>query len=449
MVIDFGSIDGQAHLMTSLRRALLFSSITLAACTGGGDDGDDDVPGAPTYYQDIKPIVDAKCTTCHFDGGIAPFELTDFASVRDHGGEASLEIAAGRMPPWPPNPDCNEYFADRSLTEEQKATFLAWVDALMPEGDPDDEAPPLDVEDVSLSRVDLTLTMEAEYTPQTTEDYPDEYRCFVLPMPAEWETNKYVTGFRAVPGNPSVVHHVIAFYAGPDLVDDYLALDAGEAGDGYTCFGGSGGPTREMIGGWAPGTLGSDFPPGTGLLVEPGSAVVMQVHYNVLTAGAEPDLTSVQMRIDDTVERVAEVMPWANPAWLEGGMPIPAGDEDVEHSFAFDASFLHGGDFTIYSAALHQHQLGTRSIATIERASGDSECLLQIDDWNFHWQGSYGLREPPVFHPGDELRIECHWDNSADNQPMIDGEPREPTDVNWGEGTTEEMCVGFFYVVPE
>src|SRR5258708_39478760 len=37
-----------------------------------------------SYYRDIKPIVDAKCTQCHFEGGIAPFALTSFTHVQGH-----------------------------------------------------------------------------------------------------------------------------------------------------------------------------------------------------------------------------------------------------------------------------------------------------------------------------------------------------------------------------
>ena len=104
-----------------------------------------------------------------------------------------------------------------------------------------------------------------------------------------------------------------------------------------------------------------------------------------------------------------------------------------------------GGAFTIHSAGLHMHTLGTRATASIVRADGSTQCLLQIDDWNFHWQGSYGLRTPPTFNPGDKLRVECHWDNSPANQPMVGGQPRVPTDVYWGEGTGDEMCLGAFY----
>lgn len=421
--------------------------LALAACgndAGGG--GDDVVDDAPTYYQDVKPIVDAKCAGCHNAEGIAPFTLESFEDVADHGPVAQLAIEQGIMPPWPPNPDCNDYLADRSLTDEQKALFAAWVEGGMLEGDPADPAPPLDVEDTGLSRVDLELGMAAPYTTTATAAYPDEYRCFVIPLPESITTTQYVTGFRAVPGSAKVVHHVIAYYASPAELAEYQALDAAEDGDGYTCFGGSGGPSRVMLGGWAPGGLGNDFPDGTGLQIEPGSAVILQLHYNIDAGVIEPDQSEVWLKLDDTVDQVAQILPWANPQWLNGSMPIPAGEEDVMHAFQFDASVFLGGAFTIYSAASHQHQLGSRNKVSIERGGGASDCLLQIDDWDFHWQGSYGLREPVRFEQGDQLRVECHWDNSPENQPIVDGELQPPQDANWGEGTGDEMCVAFFYV---
>ena len=49
-------------------------------------------------------------------------------------------------------------------------------------------------------------------------------------------------------------------------------------------------------------------------------------------------------------------------------------------------------------------------------------------------------------NPGDRIRVECHWDNSAANQPIVDGVQQEPHDVGWGEGTGDEMCLGLMYV---
>ena len=39
------------------------------------------VPGAPTWHTDVQPVIEAYCTTCHRDGGSAPFALTDYAAV--------------------------------------------------------------------------------------------------------------------------------------------------------------------------------------------------------------------------------------------------------------------------------------------------------------------------------------------------------------------------------
>jgi hypothetical protein len=425
-----------------------FAVVGGGAGCGGDDGGDDDGTGDEiTYFQHVKPLVDAKCGGCHSDTGIAPFALTTYDELNEMAGVALVNVENKTMPPWPPNPDCNEYVGDRSLSDDQIELFKAWVEGGRVMGDEATAAPPLDTEQVRLSRVDKSLAMPVAYTPQTTTDNPDDYRCFVIPWTES--TTKYVTGFRAVPGNPKVVHHVIAFYAAPDQLAAYQALDDAEAGAGYTCFGGSGGPSRTWVGGWAPGSLGSDMPAGTGIRVEPGSAIVMQVHYNVLTAGAQPDLTTVEVKLDDTVDKTAIIQPWANPNWLDSQeMRIPAGEADVMHAFEFDASLPVGGPFTIWSAGLHMHTLGQRATASIVRADGTNECLLQIDDWNFHWQGSYGLRQPPVFNRGDKLRVECHFDNSPENQPLVGGQPRVPQDVFWGESTTDEMCLGTFYLTP-
>jgi hypothetical protein len=101
----------------------------------------------------------------------------------------------------------------------------------------------------------------------------------------------------------------------------------------------------------------------------------------------------------------------------------------------------------IHSTLLHQHTLG-QSISLAKRASGDSHTLIEIPDWDFHWQREFFFEQAPVVLPGEELYLECHWDNSATGQSEAHGEPAEPQDVAWGEGTGQEMCVSFLYVTP-
>ncbi len=430
----------------SICKLLALAALLASACS-------DPAPGTEpittaTYHQDVKPILDAKCVACHTDGGIGPFSLSDYASAAEHAAISAAAVAQKVMPPWPPDQDCRDYEGDRSLDAAQIDALARWAELGAPEGDPASPGEPLAVSIPTLSRVDLRLDMPETYTPSPPAGQHDDYRCFVIPWPAEHTARTHVTGFRAVPGNDETVHHVIAFLASPAQVAQFQALDTADAGTGYTCFGGAGAQVQGMIGGWAPGSLGSDLPPGVGLPIDPGSAIILQVHYHGHGHGElGSDRSAIELKLDAAVDRPGRVIPFANPQWVQGNMPIPANDPDVVHSFAFDpTAFI--GEVEVFSAALHMHTLGTSGTLNVQRADGSRSCLLQIDDWNFHWQGSYGFAQPELLRRGDRLSIECHWDNSAANQPIVDGAPRTPADVTWGEGTDDEMCLGFFLTAP-
>ena len=129
-----------------------------------------------------------------------------------------------------------------------------------------------------------------------------------------------------------------------------------------------------------------------------------------------------------------------NPLWLVGDtMSIPAHEPDAWNWFSWDPTALtRNKPFAIYSVNIHMHELGTIGRLAIVRADGSSECLLNITNWDFDWISEYWLDEPVILEPGDELFVECHWDNTAGNQKIVDGELETPHDIAWG--TDQEMC---------
>jgi hypothetical protein len=405
-----------------------------------------------TYYQHVKPILDGRCTNCHISDGIAPFELGTYDQAKAMKAGIRAHVSARTMPPWLAAEGCSEYQHDFSLTQDQIDTITDWVDQDTPEGDASEPADPLPSAGGGLSRVDLTLKMPEPYTAQSS---PDDYRC----IPIEWpeDTTKYVTGFGVNPDQDQLVHHVIAYVAAPSLADTIAQKSAAEAGPGYTCFGGPGvgsqNPQDEnstsWLGSWAPGGQGQDFPAGTGIEIEPGSTVILQVHYNTLITDAAPDQSEITLKVDDQVDKTALYLPWTNPQWLSGdSMLIPAGTSDTTHQWGFTPGLLFG-NIVIHDVGFHMHNLGEKGRLWVEHEDGTESCLLDIPQWDFDWQYGYRLRNTITLNSSDKLNIKCEWDNSAENQPVVDGERLAPRDVTWGDGTTDEMCLGLFYVTME
>jgi mono/diheme cytochrome c family protein len=429
-----------------------------AAVTLGGVGAGVKSPSSPTYFQDVKPILDGRCSGCHFRGGIGPFPLTSYADAHASRAAVAQAVRTRAMPPWHAKRGVRRYLHDPSLTDAQIAAVVRWVQRGAPRGDARRPGRSLAPIRGGLSRVDLRLTMPIAYTP-THHDGHDDYRCF----PLDWTPTAptFVTGADVSPGVRAEVHHIIVYLAPPAAAGSVAQWDASDPEPGYRCYGGPSATGRQALGinfltGWAPGAASSNFPAGTGQRVEPGSRLVMQVHYNVGATAPRPDRSTVRLSLAPAVDRRAVYLPVVDLGWVLSPQTfrLQAGRERIVHSFTGDPTpvvrFLGGFDpsrgFTMHSAALHMHRLGKSAQLVLERASGKRELLLEIARWDFDWQRDYRFAAPVVFGQGDRLTIRCTHDNSRANQPFVDGRRAAPRLVTWGEDSSDEMCIGFVYV---
>lgn len=404
--------------------------------------------GGPTWYQDVEPIIEGRCQTCHTQEGVGPFALDSYEQASAMAPILAASVEARIMPPWSAAPE-RDYANDHSLTEAQIATIVEWAAADAPEGDPESPGERLPSLSPSLPRVDVSVGVPAPYEP---DGAPDDYRCFVLDWPES--ATRFVTGFEPKPGNSALVHHIAAFLVRPDNLagesafEQVRAWDEASAGLGYPCFGGPGNsevseelraPIQQLAQ-WVPGGGAFVFPEGSGIEVPAGSMIVLQVHYYDREEGS--DQTSLDFMTESTVERRAAFAPWLNATWPLGNMTIPAGAEtDVDH-VADPREFwtlMTGGldldrGFAVHAAMMHMHTRGTGGGAWIERPNGETETILRLSDYDFDWQINYQLAQPARFEPGDLLGVECVFDNPGD------------VALNWGEGTDDEMCVANLYV---
>ncbi len=326
----------------------------------------------------------------------------------------------------------------------------------------------------------VSVKMPRAYTPKAPTTGTDDYRCFLLDP--RLKRDSYVTGINVLPGNPRVVHHVILFRVPPADVARAKAIDAKDGRPGWTCFGGSGlegqGGSLDSapwLGAWAPGGGESTLAPDLGIPLAAGSRIIMQVHYNLL-AGKSPDTSSARLRIAtassarkalDTILLPAPVNLPCRPGKAGPLCDYRAASADLRQRFGADAartndllnlfcqSALPGPTqsctrpvrerATIRAVAGHMHLLGRSITIVVNKGKRDARTVLEIPVWNFDNQASRPLPKPVAIGPGDTLTVTCtHDQDLRDIQPAFSGRPERF--VMWGEGTTDEMCLGIVLV---
>lgn len=336
----------------------------------------------------------------------------------------------------------------------------------------------------------VSVGLVEPYTPSSESSATDDYRCFLLDTGVP--EDRFITGVRFVPDNASVVHHAILYRVRSEQITGAQQRDEQDPGQGWSCFGG---PDLPSVGGdavrsldsapwlaaWAPGGREAKYPEGTGVFLEKGSSVILQVHYNLL-AGIGPDSTSVKLRTvpGDADLRPLETLLFPGPVELpclpdeEGPLcDREAAVEDTIERFGGESlrtiwglQLICDGDLvnpksgatqscthrlrepvTVYASAGHMHLLGREIALVANEGTPQEQVLLDIDNWDFDNQGSRPVGEPVDLDAGDTITVTCTHDAKLRSllPALADTEPRY---ITWGEGTTDEMCLGILTVAP-
>lgn len=386
-------------------------------------------PKAPTFAEHIAPLLNKHCVECHRPGEVAPFSLVGYENAKKWAPMIAEVASKRRMPPWKAVNGYGEFLDENRLSDEQIDALARWNDAGAPRGDTKIEPPTPSFESSwTLGEPDMVLSQSKPYA--LDPNGSDEYRNFVLPL--NNEETLWITGMDVKPGNPQVVHHVIAFIDSRGQSARQLARVT-DGKEGYPSFGGVGFAPFGSLGGWAPGLRARHAPTNIAFEVPPKSSIVMQVHYHK-NGKVEADLTKLGLYVAKQKPVQPMRLRWlANPFFR-----IPAGAKGHPVKLEYKVPT----DVTVYGAMPHMHLLGRSMKATVIFPDGSKKPLIYIDDWDFNWQMTYALKQPMKVPAGSTLLVEGTYDNSSDN-PNNPNDPPKP--ITWGEETTDEM---FLLVVP-
>ena len=402
-----GSVDGLNAALSAL------PAQTAATATASlGSDIEYATHDAISYTNDIVPILEQNCVSCHRDGAIAPWSMSSHAMVKGWSPMMREVVMTRRMPPGQIDNHVGKALkevAGLSVAEQQK--LIQWIDQGAPKDGAADPLAALTFSDAkySLGEPDIVLSVPPQTIPATGVI---DYR--YVPVELNLDRDVWIRGIEFVPGDRQVLHHVITYLSSP--ADKSDVEEAEEQG--------------QNLGGFAPGRQPDTFEDNSGRLIPAGSNLLLQMHYT--TSGRETvDATEVGLFLHD--EPPAYVM--------SGGVAgqrrfiIPPGAK--EHKLRGEQ--LIEKDAYLYEMMPHMHFRGKYMSYTAEYPDGTSELLLSVPKYDFNWQFKYQLQEPLFMPSGTKLVAEGAMDNS-DRNP---GNPDPTRPVFFGLQTMHEMFFGF------
>ena len=363
-----------------------------------------------TYVKDVAPILEAKCVACHQDGGIGPFAMKDYATVKGFSPMIREVIRTKRMPPYDADPHVGAFADDRRLTAAETKTLVHWIEAGAPRGEGQDPlgAKQLVAAEWPLGKPDLVLEVPAYAIPATgVVDY--QHPWVVNPGTA----GKWLKATTIKVESRQGVHHLLTG----------LMTEAPKPGQ--PAFEGRWG---DSIGSYAVGAESEIAPKNVGTWIPAGGAVGFQGHYTPF-GKAVTDHTKVALYFYKDGEAPEMVM--HNVDITNNAIEIPPNNPyHVEVAYM---DFPH--DALLYSAFIHAHYRATASDLSIRYPDGSQKLLISLPRYQFGWQRHYTFAEPIKVPAGARLIAHYVYDNSKQNP----SNPDPSKTIVWGPQSWEEM----------
>jgi hypothetical protein len=388
------------------------------------------LPAGPvTFTKDVAPIFQAKCQECHRKGSMAPMSLVTYQETRPWAKSIRERVIKRQMPPWhlDKTVGIQHFQNDISLSDEQIAIIVRWVDAGAPMGDPKDMPPAKEWPNYDgwqlakqFGQPDIVLKSDSYTMPAKGQDV------WFKPLTAVPITEpRWVRAVEMRPGSPAgrrIMHHVLA---------ELQQEEPGAQGDAEATVG----PGLLME--WAIGKNYDVYRPNTGKLLLPGSHIWWEMH-----------LHAVGEEIRDHAELAVYLYPKGQePKYRTRLMALQVvqfNGSGVLLDIPPNTVAETEGYFRLKQAARlenfqpHMHLRGKAMSMEAIMPDGQRRMLSYVDHFSFNWMVNYiyADEDAPVLPKGTLLHFNAWHDNTAAN-------PNNPDPnqwVGWGDRTVDEMA---------
>ena len=393
--------------------------------------------GELTYHNRISRIVQNKCESCHRAGGAGPFELTSYDELKGRSFMVEWVLEDRIMPPFYVDEGYGPWANDFSLTEKERADFLAWIEADAPEGDPKDAPRPRRwTTGWTIGEPDYVVQMPEPYTVPAEGVVRYQYFYAKTDQPVD----RWIRKMEIRSTAPQVVHHVLVFLESPELVQRLRERrkqveDPWQDEEYRRTFAQLQGGRHGFFASTVPGQSGIVFPEGMGKKLPAGSWLKFQMHYTPNGTEAVDRSEIGFVFADEGVHTEVRTTSAINEDFV-----IPAGHPNYEVT----AEYVFPEDASVLSLFPHTHLRGTKFLYEAIYPDGRTETWLPLSRYDFNWQLNYLFQKPLDVPAGTVVRAKAWYDNSAKNP----ANPDPSADVEFGEQTWDEMMIGYVNWVP-
>jgi len=408
--------------MSVLRIALVGCVTTIAASAAAN---------SVTFNKDVLPILENNCQQCHRPGEIAPMSLLTYTDARPWAKAIKAAVVSQKMPPWFADPKIGHFANDRTLSEAQIQTLVAWADNGAPEGDAKDKPAPRTFQAGWNIKPDMVIEMPKAYQLPATGTIDYQY----ILVKGDIKEDLWVKAAEMRPSNNAVLHHgkVYVRPPGSHWMADAVPGEAYSKGMGRNSVE----EGNDIIGKYNPGLGAQSFEiEGSAKMIPKGSDFVFELHYTTIGKPAE-DISKVGLVLQKNAPVTRYYTSPGTPAALN--LVIPAGDSNAE----VVSESTVGADVKLVYIQPHAHLRGKDFEIRLVYPTGEKETIFKAK-FDFNWQLGYDLAKPIVLPKGTRIISIVHYDNSANN-PF---NPDPTKEIHWGPQNWDEMqsvFMGFIF----
>ncbi len=456
--------------------AVIVAGLSLTAASPGGIDD------TPTYNGAVGQLLLDNCAACHRPNQIGPMSLLSYQDARRWARTIKAKVTAREMPPWFADPRFGEFSNDISLSDDEIATIVAWVDGGAPEGD---EAAP---EQPRFSEAGWSHPSGRD--PDFVFEFPIEWHVdadgespnFNLYTPLPFDKEVLIEATEIRPGNFAATHHITtrltnvrpgmkvgtgpAWPGGP-VVDYVLIPDTdpqdSEGGEESASVDEVAAGASAGFGAYIPGVAANVTPEGQTRSIRGDlfKYIVWNLHYQ---ATGQPETARPSIGVwfaseegGTTVSRTLGLREYTSEGQqLIAPPPLSPEERRAAREGRQVGQNLnpllspippdHGNwtvtgigavqnDSYIRSLFVHAHLRGKDFTFLLTHPDGREEILLRVPNYSFDWQYTYDLAEPVFAAAGSTVKMISRYDNSRANRLN----PAPHREVYWSEQSWDDM----------